>query len=42
MYGMNTTNLVWFVSYLNIRKQYIKNTDPDETMKSMECGKVQY
>ena len=33
MYGVSTTNLAWFVSYLNDRKQYIKNNEPADTVK---------
>ena len=33
MCGVNTTNLAWFVSYLNGRKQYIKITESADTLK---------
>ena len=33
MYGVNTTNLTWFASYLNGRKQYIKITESAGTLK---------
>ena len=33
MYGVKTTNLDWFASYLNDRKQYIKITEYVDTMK---------
>ena len=33
MYGVNTTNLTWFASYLNGRKQYIKITESADTLK---------
>ena len=33
MYGVNTTNLAWFTSYLNGRKQYIKITEYAATVK---------
>ena len=32
-YGVNTTNLAWFASYLNGRKQYIKITESADTVK---------
>ena len=39
MYGVNTTNLAWFVSYLNGRKQYIKITESaDPLKKDIKCG----
>ena len=39
MYGVNTTNLAWFASYLNGRKQYIKVTEPADTLKKdIKCG----
>ena len=39
MYGVNTTNLTWFTSYLNGRKQYIKITEPADTLKKdIKCG----
>ena len=39
MYGVNTTNLTWFASYLNGRKQYIKITEPADTLKKdIKCG----
>ena len=31
MYGVNTTNLAWFASYLNDKKQYIKITESADT-----------
>ena len=38
-YGVNTTNLAWFASYLNSRKQYIKITESDDTLKKdIKCG----
>ena len=33
MYGVDTTNLAWFASYLNGRKQYIKITESADTAK---------
>ena len=33
MYGVNTTNLTWFASYLNVKKQYIKITESADTLK---------
>ena len=39
MYVVNTTNLAWFASYLNGRKQYIKVTESAETLKKdIKCG----
>ena len=39
MYGVNTTNLAWFASYLNGRKQYIKiNESADTLKKDVKCG----
>lgn len=39
MYGFNNTNLVWFVSYLNGRKQYINITEsPDIVKKDIKCA----
>ena len=39
MYGVNTTNLAWFASYLNGRKQYIKITESSDTLKKdIKCG----
>ena len=39
MYGVNTTNLAWFASYLNGRKQYIKITESaDKLKKDIKCG----
>ena len=39
MYGVNTTNLAWFASYLNGRKQYIKTTESADTLKKdIKCG----
>ena len=39
MYGVNTTNLTWFESYLNGRKQYIKITEFADTLKKdIKCG----
>ena len=39
MYGVNTTNLAWFASYLNGRKQYIKTTESADTLKkNIKCG----
>ena len=39
MYGVNTTNLTWFASYLNGRKQYIKITESADTLKKdIKCG----
>ena len=45
IYGVNTTNLAWFTGQLNGRKQYIKITEPAETVKrisSVDCRKAQY
>ena len=42
MYGVNTTNLAWFASYLNGRKQYIKITESADTLKKdIKCGMPQ-
>ena len=42
MYGANTTNLAWFASYLNGRKQYIKITESADTLKKdIKCGAPQ-
>ena len=42
MCGVNTTNLVWFASYLNGRKQYIKITESADTVKKdIKCGAPQ-
>ena len=44
MYGVNTSNLAWFASYLNSRKQYIKITECADAMKkisSAECCEAQ-
>ena len=39
MYGVSTTNLTWFASYLNGRKQYIKITESADTLKKdIKCG----
>ena len=39
MYGFNTTNLAWFASYLNGRKQYVKLTEfADTVKKDIRCG----
>ena len=39
MYGVDTTNLAWFASNLNRRKQYIKRTEcADSAKKYMKCG----
>ena len=39
MYGVNTTNLAWFASYLNDKKQYIKITESADTeKKGIKCG----
>ena len=39
MYCGNTTNLAWFASYLNGRKQYIKITESADTLKKdIKCG----
>ena len=39
MYCVNTTNLAWFASYLNGRKQYIKITESADTLKKdIKCG----
>ena len=39
MYGVNTTNLAWFDSYLSGRKQYIKITESADTLKKdIKCG----
>ena len=39
MYGVTTTNLAWFVSYLNGRKKYIKITESADTVKNgIKCG----
>ena len=42
MYGVNTTNLPWFTSYLNGRKQYTKITESSDTVKKdIKCGVAQ-
>ena len=42
MYGVNSTNLSWFSSYLNGRKQYIKITECADTVKKdIKCGVLQ-
>ena len=39
MYGVNTTNLAWFASYLNGREQYIKITESADIVKrGINCG----
>ena len=39
MYGVNTTNLTWFASYLNCRKQYVKIAESADTFKKdIKCG----
>ena len=39
MYGVNTTNLAWFASYLNGRKQYVEITESaDIVKKDIKCG----
>ena len=38
MYGVNTTNLAWFASYLNGRKQYIKITESADTLRKDACS----
>ena len=39
LYDVNTTNLAWFASYLNGRKQYIKITECANTVeKDIKCG----
>ena len=39
MYGVNTTNLVWFACYLNGRKKYIKIAESANTLeKDIKCG----
>ena len=39
MFGVITTNLAWFASYLNGRKQYIKITESADTLKKdIKCG----
>ena len=39
MYGVNTTKLTWFASYLNGRKKYIKITESADTLKKdIKCG----
>ena len=39
MYGVNTTNLAWFASYLNSRKHCIKITESADTVKKgIKCG----
>ena len=39
MYGVNTTNLAWFASYLNGRKQYEKITESADTVnKDIKSG----
>ena len=39
MYSVNTTNLAWFASYLNGKKQYIKITESADTLKKdIKCG----
>ena len=45
IYGVNTTNLTWFASYLHDKKQYINITecaDTEKTISKEECRKVQY
>ena len=42
MYGVNTTNLAWFASYLNGREQYIKITESADIVKrGINCGVTQ-
>ena len=39
MYGVSTTNLVWFACYLNGRKKYIKIAESANTLeKDIKCG----
>ena len=39
MYGVSTTNLAWFASYLNVRKKYIQITESADTLtKDIKCG----
>ena len=39
MSGVNTTNLVWFASYLDVRKKCIKiNESADTVKKGIKCG----
>ena len=44
MYGVNITNLAWFASYVNGRKQYIKKQyieiieSADRVKKDIKCG----
>ena len=39
MYSVNTTNLAWFASHLNGKKQYIKITESADTLKKdIKCG----
>ena len=39
MYSVNTTNLAWFASYLNGKKQYIKIIESADTLKKdIKCG----
>ena len=39
MYGVNNTNLAWFASYLNGKKQYMKITESADTVKKdIKCG----
>ena len=42
MYGVNNTNLPWFASYLNGRKQNTKITESSDTVKKdVKCGLAQ-
>ena len=39
MYGVDTTNLAWFASHLNGRKQYLKIAESADTVKKdIKCG----
>ena len=39
MYSVITTNLAWFASYLNGKKQYINITESADTLKKdIKCG----
>ena len=42
IYGVNTANLAWFASYLNVGKQYMKITESaDSVKKEIKCGVLQ-
>ena len=43
MDGISTSNLVWFASYLNGRKQYIKTNESSDTLKNdIKCEPLLY